>query len=150
VVVPAGLYGVGYFLVGPKIGSLPAGIKQKVGDRLTMLNNQVHRIVAPDAQPTAPKPIQHATPVTPPPEETPTTTSTQTGDGGPQVEVSVRSATPTRRTHGTTAGVRPKRKLHRKPKPKPKPEATDEGSYGGTQDQGTTTTGGAGDPPTGG
>jgi len=151
-VVPFGLYAVGYYVVGPRIG-VSENIKAIAGDRLTMLNNQVQRIVAPVTRPTHAKPIPDATPVTPGPEQAAPTAPPPADDVGPQVEVSVRSATPTRRTYRAATGdqPKPKRKPHRRPKPKPRPEVTDDGSYGGTQDQGTTTTGGgAGDPPTGG
>ena len=149
--VPVGLYFGGYYVVGPRIGSrVPASIKKEVDDRFTMLNTQVQRIVKPGARKAPPTPTVDVS-VTPPTDPATTPSASEPDSGGPQVEVSVRSTAPTHRTRRTPTGEPLKPKRHRtKPKPKPKPEATDEGSYGGTQDQGTTTTTGGGDPPTGG
>ena len=151
VVVPVALCVVGYYVVGPRIGSRVSDhIKQMAGDQFTMLNKQVHKIVTPAPQAGSAKqaPVESK-----PPAPAPATFFAQPDSGGPEVQVSVRSQTSGRtaiRADGTV--VPRKHRVHRKPKakPKPKPESTDEGSYGGTQDQGTTTGGGAADPPTGG
>jgi hypothetical protein len=156
--VPVGLYAVGYNFVGPRIGSrVPEHIKQIAGDQVAMLNKQVQRIVTPPPQgatskqeAAAPKQesvaTQPAVQVTTAPQDPP-------DSGGPEVQVSVRNQSTgerTDRSDGTPVRHRPK--LHHKPKPKPqpKPETTDEGSYGGTQDQGTSTGTSPPDPPTGG
>ncbi|MHB8637661.1 MAG: hypothetical protein ACYC96_14430 [Fimbriimonadaceae bacterium] len=161
--VPIGLYAAGYYFVGPRIDShVPAKFKQQVGDQFTMLNKQVHKIVTPIAQQPKPTPplapqseaTTAASPDGPAPAKSdapPLTSPTQADEGGPQVEVSVHGTGPTRRAVRTRPHAR--RRLRRRHPlrltPKPKPAATDEGSYGGTQDQGTTT-GGTTDPPAGG
>ena len=157
---PVALYCAGYYVVGPRIG-VPVKLKEMAGDQFTMLNKQVQKIVTPAASEQVAK--QEPKPASPPEQSTkpePTSTpapeqaappSAQADSDGPQVEVSVHSATSARDERRTVATHKPKPKRRHKirPKPKPKPETTDEGSYGGTQDQGTTT-GGAGNPPAGG
>jgi len=118
-----------------------------------MLHTQVQKIVTPAVHPESAKQKVDVPAVTPPPAQDVPSTPPQLDAGGPQVEVSVRSANSTRNSGQNGASLKPKRhRRHKsKSKPKPKPESTDEGSYGGTQDQGTTTGGGgAADPPTGG
>ena len=154
--VPVGFCVVGYFLVGPRIGSsVSPQIRKIAGDQFTMLNNRVHKFVAPAPAPAPSESNSPTEPVTPPPANQGTSASSaqrpnQSDQGGPEVHVSVHSANTRssqirRHRHHTTA----KPKVHHKSKPKPKPEATDQGSYGGTQDQGVTPTS-VGDPPTGG
>ena len=151
VVVPVALCDVGYYVVGPRIGSRVSDhIKQMAGDQFTMLNKQVQKIVTPAPRAESAK---QAPAESKPPAQASSSISAQPDSGGPEVQVSVRSQNSGRTANRADGTVVPrKHRVHRKPKPKPKPkpESTDEGSYGGTQDQGTTTGGGAADPPTGG
>lgn len=165
--VPVLLSVVGYYFVSPIVSArLSPKQQQAAADEVASLDKRVHRIVGsrtPDSSAaTHPAPPRTAVPdstadSSPQPAQATTNGSSDadssTDQGGPEVEISVRSISPQGSARTATEHPRHKvRRRHPKPKPKVDPETTDEGSFGGTQDQAPppANANGPADPPTGG
>jgi hypothetical protein len=149
--IPAALAALGFFVIGPRIGTTPDKAPKPVQELVASYKNhaipgasvvQTQPAETPVHTPAeTPKP-EEATPTTPPPPAAAQLTHAADSSDGPSVEVSVdgeRTDRVERSTHRRTAEHHTKRTPTHRAHTTPKDDSSDDGSYGGTRDAGKST-----------